>query len=593
MGLTDLIRVTATFSTKKHFPLGLIFVLMFLVPISAQAAGSTCSPNAGAPIFSQVVGSPLVYVVVPMTNYFTIGNDGIQPAACSVNNTLSCAGDIYGCPDEFGERAFNIVATGPSTYTITENLIFLEGCNAVTYVFDLPVSLGTFTITIPPNTNPGAYESLPSYNVSCAATAHLGALSTSNQTLFSNEPVNTATGNYFSSHTDLSVVGRGLPFVFNRYYNSLDAFGGPMGTGWRHSYDLVLSVGSGGQVTIKQADGSTTAFSSGGGIYTPALSGVFDTLVQNSDGSFTLTHKNQIKLNFSSAGQLTSVRDRNGNTQTLAYSSGNLTSITDTSGRVFALVYDTNNHLVSMTDPAGRIIHYSYDSLGNLVSYQDALGGITQYTYDANGHLISATDPRGVQYVQNTYDGLGRVVSQQNGRGFTTTFAYDTPSTGTTTITDPLGNVTQHVYDSTPRIVQVINAQGGTTSYTYDSNNDKTAITNPNSQTTNFAYDGNGNVTGVTDALGNTAAFTYDTRNDILSATNPAGSTSTFAYDPKGNLISIQDALGNKTAFVYDGLGELISRTDALGHTSSLTYDSAGDVYQNHQRLGEHDGAGL
>jgi len=155
----------------------------------------------------------------------------------------------------------------------------------------------------------------------------------------SSEPVNTATGNYYSKVTDLSVPGRGLSFVFSRSYNSADSYNGPLGIGWTHSFNVILTVNPDSSVGIQEGDGGVATFSpSGGGNYT-APAGVFDVLVANGDGSFTLTQKDQTRFNFSSAGALTSVVDKNGNTQSLTYDgSGRLASITDSANRTFNLV---------------------------------------------------------------------------------------------------------------------------------------------------------------------------------------------------------------------------------------------------------------
>ncbi len=415
-----------------------------------------------------------------------------------------------------------------------------------------------------------------------------GSGTTTNPTASFAEPVNTATGNYFSSHTDLTVAGRGFPFVFNRYYNSLDSSNGPLGIGWNHSYNVVLNRGPGGQVTIKQADGSTVTFSNrGGGAYSAATPGLFDTLVQNSGGSLILTRKDRTSLTFSPAGRLANVIDRNGNMLTLNYdSSGNLTSIIDTSGRAFLLTYDGSSHLTSLTDPSGRVVRYVYDASGNLASNQDTLGGTTQYSYDPNHRMISTTDQRGVMYVQNNYDSQGRVISQTDARRFTTTFAYNTPASGVTTIIDPLGNVTKHIYDPNNRIVEIVNAQIGATNYTYDANNDRTAVKDANGNVTQFVYDSNGNIISVLDALGHISSFKYDAQNDILAYAEPAGNTTTFVYDSKGNLISIQDVLGNKTTLAYDSLGQMITRTNGIGNTTSLSYDQFGDLTQISDGLG-------
>ncbi len=158
------------------------------------------------------------------------------------------------------------------------------------------------------------------------------------------EPVDTATGNYYSTHTDLAVPGKGLSFAFTRSYNSADAYSGPLGPGCTHSFNLVLTVDPDNSVSIKERDGSVLTYSPSGGFqYTPATAFFFDSLVQNSDKSFTLTQTTQLKLNFSAQGKLLSIRDRNGNTQTLSYDgSGNLTTITDSASRTYSLAYDSN-----------------------------------------------------------------------------------------------------------------------------------------------------------------------------------------------------------------------------------------------------------
>ena len=431
---------------------------------------------------------------------------------------------------------------------------------------------------------------------SSAVAALFGSAGTSaNPTALVAEPVNSATGNYFSQHQDLAVRGRGLSFILTRYYNSLDAYSGPLGLSWTHSYNFLLTQNSqNGQVTIKQGNGSTISFTSlGGGQYTPKTVGLFDSLMKNADGSLLLVRKNQTKLAFTSLGQLTSITDRNGNTQTLAYApNGNLLSVTDTVGRVFSFTYDGLGHLTSVIDSVGRTVRYSYDATGNLSTFQDALGALTQYAYDSNNLLVSATDPRNVVYVKNTYDASERVVVQQNGRLFATTFAYDTPVARTTTFTDPLGNATHHVYDTSTRLIAITNALGGTTIFTYDSNNNRTAITDANGKTTQFSYDAKGNVTGVMNALGNAAAFVYDSHNKIVKATNPVGSVTVFSYDANSNLISIKDSLGNITSFSYDGSGEVLASTNAIGNTSSLTYDSFGNLVRVANALGNGTGFG-
>lgn len=463
------------------------------------------------------------------------------------------------------------------------------------YAFTPPVQVraGTafwisFNVGPSSTTNRTAVGNFVDFQAGCGT--NLGAPGPTNPAGFSKEPINTATGNYLLSQTDLTVPGKGESFSFTRTYNSADGYAGPLGSGWTHSFNIFVSVTAGtGIATVKEPDGHQDSFSpSSGGSYISGTPGLVDGFAQSVDGTFVLTRKNQTRLFFSSLGKLTSIVDQNGNPQTLAYDgSGNLTSIIDSSGRTFTFAADGHGRMTSMTDPIGRTWQYSYDGNGNLVLVRDAAGGVTQYTYDANHHMISAVDARGVTFLRNTFDGQGRVVTQTNARSFTTMLAYSTPVAGATTITDPLGNTTQHAYDGALRLIQVIDARGGTASCTYDSNNNRTSTTNQNGNTMTFAYDGQANLTGIIDPLGNTAGFTYDAKNNLVTAINAKGATTVFSYDVNGNLTSVRDALGNATLFSYGPSGLLASKTDARGNSRTYGYDSQGDLTKRTDSLGK------
>jgi RHS repeat-associated protein len=408
-----------------------------------------------------------------------------------------------------------------------------------------------------------------------------GPGSTTNPTASIAEPINTATGNFYSSQTDLAIKGLGLPLVFNRYYNSLDQTSGPLGIGWTHSYNLSLSANSAtGLVTIRQQDGSAVTFQSGAnGTFVPMTTGLHDSLLAQADGSFTLRRTNQTTLHFSSAGALMNVVDRNGNTQTLSYnSSGDLSSITDTVGRVVTFDTDASHHLLSMIDVLGRKVSYGYDGAGHLISVTEPDGGVTTYTYDASNRLLTGTDARGVTYVQNGYDSQGRVITQKNGRGITTTLAYGSPTVGTTTVTDGNENTLQHTYDSNLRIIRMVDGAGAATFYGYDGNNNRTSITDANGNVTSLSYSSGGNLQVVKNALAEVTSFTYDALNDLTSITDPAGNVSRLTYDQKGNLLVTADALGDQTTIARDQYGEIIAVTDPLAHVSRFSWDARGNL---------------
>jgi RHS repeat-associated protein len=392
------------------------------------------------------------------------------------------------------------------------------------------------------------------------------------------EPVSTGSGNYSYAHTDFSIPTRGTPLIFQRFYNSIDNFAGPLGANWNHGYDILLGQTAAGVATIRWGDGHGETYTLTSGVYVPQA-GVSSTLVANADHTFTLTEKNQSQYTFSEAGRLTEIDDKNGNTTQLTYdASGNLITISAPEGRSLTLAYDAQGRIVSVTDPMGHTESYGYDGANDLVRANDPVNGVTTYAYDASHHVTQITLPNGNTLLKNAYDAQGRVISQTNGRGFTWQFAYNTPAARQTTITDARGAVTVHTYDSSLRIVSILDPLSHTTSYAYDSNNDRTSITNPNGKTTAFTYDGNGNVTSVTDPLSDKTAFTYDATSDLLSVTNPKSQTTGFSYDSHGNLTSIQDALGDKTTLTHDSSGKLTGKTDAKGNATSFSYGGAGDL---------------
>jgi YD repeat-containing protein len=403
------------------------------------------------------------------------------------------------------------------------------------------------------------------------------------------EPVNTATGNYFESVTDLNVPGKGLAFMFTRAYNVQDSYSGPLGVNWTHSYNVILSVNAmTGVVAIKQGDGHQDLYApTSGGAYTPQSTGLFNTLVKNGNGSFTETLTNQTRFNFSSAGTLLSIADRNGNTQTLTYGgSGTLASVTEPSGRVFSFAYDASGRILSLTDPLNRTLHYAYDSSGNLASFQDALGNTTTYAYDSLHELTSATDPLGNMFVQNTYDSQGRVTQQEDANLNTTYFDYNYPGNGLTTVFDPLGNSTVHVYDSTLRLIGIVDPLNNPTTYIYNSKNLRISEMDAAGNTTTYSYDTNGNLTGVTDALGGTTTRVYDSKNNLLTITDKLGRQVTSAYDANGNILSTQDAAGGITTWTYDSSGLILTNTNARKFTTSFQYDAYGNPTQVTDPLG-------
>jgi YD repeat-containing protein len=231
-----------------------------------------------------------------------------------------------------------------------------------------------------------------------------------NPTGSTEDPVNTATGNYFTSTTDLALAGIGIPFSFSRTYNSADPSMGTLGQGWRSNYDTSLDIAMNGDVTLHAEDGQEVGFVKQGDGSFVGLPGVRDTLVENVDDTYTLTRQDQMSYAFGANGELTALTDRNDQGLTFAYTSGLLSTITDSVGREIELAY-TSGLLTSISLPDDRDVTYSYTG-GLLTTVTDARGGVTTYAYDGNDLLGSITDQNDHVVATNVYDENGRVIEQ-------------------------------------------------------------------------------------------------------------------------------------------------------------------------------------
>lgn len=410
------------------------------------------------------------------------------------------------------------------------------------------------------------------------------------------DPVNTATGDYSESTTDLAIHGRGPGLQMNRTYSSRAAqfnVSSALGRGWAFSYGMSLKTNAEGQLVITNANGSRTVFvpKETGGYEAPSR--VLATLVKSS-GTYTYAVKARTIYTFNSSGQLTSIGDLNGNKTTLAYNvSGRLESATDSAGRKLTFSYNESGKLAKVTDSSGRSVSYGYDASGRLNDATDVRGGHTRYTYTEAGYLGTREDARGNVVLTNTYDAYGRVRTQEDALKAKTSYTYsEAGSTTTTDVTDPRGYVTEYEYADFS-LAKRIEAKGTESSATWTYEHDPstrgiTAVTDPNGHTTHATYDSRGNQTSTEDAPGHKTKSVYDSLDDLTEYTDAKGVKTTNKYDEKGNLLSSSTPLiGSEPAqsrtFTYayeskEHSGDITSITDPNGKTTTFTYDAAGDL---------------
>jgi RHS repeat-associated protein len=398
----------------------------------------------------------------------------------------------------------------------------------------------------------------------------------------------------------------------------------PFGAGWSLGGIPSLMMGSAGIAIVENNTGGSRYFSGTGPSYTSPANDQ-GTLVQNSDGSYTYTAKDQVKTNFDSSGRMTSQVDPHGLTQTIAYSGALLSSITQPDGGVATFNYN-NNLLSSIQLPGSRTLTPTYDSNNNLTGYTDAAGGVSTFGYDSSHRLISEkVGPLSIAYSYSSSNGT----LTQIDRGLGTTLAVTAAATqglGASTainanqayavLTDGLNHTTNYLLDALGRSTQVQTADGAsqswqrnaagnpisyvdqlgrTTNYAYNATQDLTQVTNPDGSTRAYQYEMTFHqVTQIQDELGNLTKFSYDTSTgDLLSQTDALNNVTSHTYanglkqtttDALNHVTTLQwntlrqqtariDALNNKTTYGYDAAGNQTSVQDALGHTTTFTFD--------------------
>jgi YD repeat-containing protein len=199
----------------------------------------------------------------------------------------------------------------------------------------------------------------------------------SNPTGQQSDPVNSATGAWISSGTDLALPGPGVPFHLVRSYNSDDSRETSLGLGWTHTYEAELRIDD-DRVTFIAEDGQRLPFADTPGSLVGAP-GVRSELTRTTSGGFRLTTDDDVRYDFGADGALRRVQDRNGVGVDLERDdSGRVAAVVDDAGRSTTFAYD-NAFLSSVTLPDGRSVSYSFSDGGRLVGVTDPEGETARY----------------------------------------------------------------------------------------------------------------------------------------------------------------------------------------------------------------------
>ncbi|MCL4206398.1 MAG: hypothetical protein KJ000_28285 [Pirellulaceae bacterium] len=379
----------------------------------------------------------------------------------------------------------------------------------------------------------------------------------------------------------------GVDLFFGRgYFNGIARRQdmGPLGWGWRHTWELDLQFQPDGSVLVPEASGTVRRFvPDGAGGYLSSIDHP-DGLRPLAGGGYELSRGDGSLVRYDANGRFASLQSLDGNQMVPAYDAqGRLERIDHSSGGFLEIAYNAFGRVASVTDARGQTTSFGYDPTGEyLVSSTDPQGRIVEYTYDPGTDSASGRALRSVRQPDGTtqyfeYDARGRLASQYtNGQGARIDFQYG-PS-GEVRLITPGGDTTVYDYDEFGRLARVRNASGSTRSYAYDQQGRLREIVDALGGRTSYAYDANGNLASVLDAAGNVVQYSYGMHPvpQPDSVTDAAGNTVTYAYDEHGLRVRRIMSDGTAETFNYNNAGQVVRWVNRRGQTIDYEYSATG-----------------
>lgn len=409
----------------------------------------------------------------------------------------------------------------------------------------------------------------------------------------------------------------GIAFDFRFGYSSANTFGGyklgnfdpygigPMGKGWRHSFEVRVlpattfaPLGDTDTLGLMLWNGALNTWDrdSSTGEYRPRNQEYSGELMLTPTNCQWITPERLVYIftrpdtggNAVMRGRLMAIRDFNGNRVSLHWNeiTGVLTQAVDSAGGRYEFNMDARALLTNMTFGAWSV-DFTYDATNRLAakSITNTSGFYTNihtswtFSYNStNGLLERITDPRINAAVQVAYDKYGRKVSVADALHRATVTEYAVPGRRQLRHTDPGGFKWIETYDRKGHILAQHDPLTNVTSYTYDEFGNRTSITEPLGWQTHFGYDERANVITRTNALGEVTRWTFHGFfNKATNEINPLGWTNHYELnDATGNLLRHYDALGTLVSYTYTTNGLPLTTTDGNGNVTRFAYDTNG-----------------
>ncbi|MGW2766229.1 golvesin C-terminal-like domain-containing protein [Streptomyces sp. NPDC001275] len=458
---------------------------------------------------------------------------------------------------------------------------------------------------------------------------------------------NLASGNTVWSYNAFTNPGRGLTTFARFAYNSLDTSDTVLGAGWSGQAAGPIRLGAPlefhpkpnpTEIRLPDGDGTTHVFrwnatnkvwKAPAGVHyklyskenldcTPAKDPIPD--------AWTLLRPDGTRFFFGCDGYMTSVVDKNGNTQTYTYEerqSNNkptkfLKYITDPVGRQSLTVeyYNKSDATYDYIDAAGKKVSGTklnnskiYDHIKSITDISGSVTGLPvrkiSFYYTDKGQLGQLTDGDGSSQPKDfkfTYDSTQgnknvKLVRATDPRGHDTKLDYYEPKAGdnstyhwwTKTITDRLNGPTDFTYavdaDNKEFLATTVeDAESHSTKYVTDDYGRPVQTTNAKSQTTKMSWDADNNVTYLEEANGAKTAYCYDQKTGYPLWQRDAENNQTGVPDQTATCVTDTSKWpANASKYEYqtrkDGYAaDLVRKTSPKGHAWTFGYDCFGNL---------------
>lgn len=241
-------------------------------------------------------------------------------------------------------------------------------------------------------------------------------------------------------------------------------------------------------------------------------------------------------------------------TEKLFNAYGMLVEATNAKGQTTSYLYDEEWSLTEIITPSGKSFGVEQDERGKILEITLPDGGTLTYEYDDQENLIQVTDPEG---------GVRR-------------YEYDDAHHMTAWYDEDGNRTVANTYDELGRVTAQTDALGYTMTFSYEE--DATVVTDNRGNQIVYTLDDQKRNTGITYANGDVEKTTYDENNRISSRTDANGVTTTYLYDENGNLLQEIRADGSQSEYTYNALALPLTATDYEGNTTTFTYDARGNL---------------